>query len=92
MRGLVRGNRLVRLRVEISDQPGLLAVVASTIGAKGGNIVEVYHQRLFHDVPVKLADLDVVIETRNKAHVDEIVAALRDKGYKTRLLSDRAVE
>jgi threonine dehydratase len=92
MRGLVRGSRLVRLRVEISDQPGLLAAVASTIGAKGGNIVEVYHQRLFHDVPVKLADLDVIIETRNKAHVDEIVAALREKGYKTRLLSDRAVE
>ena len=90
MRGLVRGGRLVRLRVEISDQPGILAGVAATIGDKGGNIVEVYHQRLFHDVPVKLADLDVVIETRNKAHVEEIVAALQAKGYKTRLLSDSA--
>lgn len=91
MRGLVRAGRMVRLRVEISDQPGLLARVASVIGQKGGNIVEVYHQRLFQDVPVKLAELDVVIETRNPGHVGEILHALEAAGFRTRLLSESAL-
>jgi threonine dehydratase len=91
MRGLVRAGRMVRLRVEISDQPGLLARVASVIGQKGGNIVEVYHQRLFQDVPVKHAELDVVVETRNPAHVGEILRALEAAGFATRLLSATAV-
>jgi threonine dehydratase len=91
MRGLVRAGRMVRLRVEISDQPGLLARVASVIGQQGGNIVEVYHQRLFQDVPVKHAELDVVVETRNPAHVGEIRRALEAASFATRLLSATAV-
>ncbi len=87
MRGLVRSGRLVRVRVDISDQPGLLGKVANLIGAAGGNIVEVYHQRLFHDVPLKMAELDVVIETRDARHVDEILAALRAAGLPANLLS-----
>jgi threonine dehydratase len=87
MRGLVRDGRLVRLRIDITDQPGVLARVAGLIGRCGGNIVEVYHQRLFHDVPVKRAEVDAVIETRNREHVMEIVDALKDGGFATRILS-----
>ena len=92
MRGMVRGGRLVRLRAEITDSPGTLAKVANIIGQLGGNIVEIYHQRLFHDVPVKLADLDVVCETRDAAHVREIMAAMQAEGFKTSLLSNTALE
>jgi threonine dehydratase len=90
MRGLVREGRLIRIRVEISDAPGALAKVATLIGDRGGNIVEIYHQRLFQDVPVKLADLDVVLETRDRQHVDTILSALREAGFETRLLSSMA--
>jgi threonine dehydratase len=92
LRSLVRGGRMVRLRMEISDAPGVLAKIAGIIGDKGGNIVEIYHHRLFHDVPVKLAEVDAVIETRNPRHVGEIVNALRGAGFPTRLLSNTAVE
>jgi len=88
MRGLVRTGRLVRIRVDISDQPGLLGRVANLIGEAGGNIVEVYHQRVFHDVPLKMAELDVVIETRDARHVDAILSALRDAGLPANLLSN----
>lgn len=90
MRGLVREGRLIRIRVEISDAPGALAKVATLIGDRGGNIVEIYHQRLFQDVPVKLADLDVVLETRDRQHVETILSALREAGFETRLLSSMA--
>ena len=55
MRGLVRSGRLVRLRSELPDIPGVLSRVAGVIGGLGGNIVEVHHQRLFHDTSVKRA-------------------------------------
>jgi len=92
MRGMVRSGRLVRLRSEITDSPGTLAKVARIIGEAGGNIVEIFHQRLFHDVPVKLADLDVVVETRDMIHVREIMAQMDEAGFKTRLLSNSTIE
>ena len=92
MRGLVRDGRLVRLRIEISDEPGVLATVASVIGETGGNIVEVYHQRLFQDVPVKLAELDTVVETRNAEHVREIVSRFAALGLNARLLGTSAID
>ncbi|MBT6118986.1 MAG: threonine ammonia-lyase, partial [Rhodospirillaceae bacterium] len=54
----------------------------------GGNIVEVLHQRMFYDVPVKQAELDIVVETRDSDHAEEIMTALRQAGYPTRELSD----
>jgi threonine dehydratase len=87
MRSLVRGGRLVRLRAELPDLPGVLSRVAGVIGGLGGNIVEVHHQRLFHDTSVKRAELDVVVETQNRRHVETIIAALVDAGFPTRLLS-----
>lgn len=90
MRGLVRAGRLARLRIEISDAPGILAKVASLIGANGGNILEVYHQRLFQDVPVKYAELDAVVEATDTAHVQAMIDALRVAGYPTRQLGSVA--
>jgi threonine dehydratase len=87
MRGLVRGGRLVRLRAELPDMPGVLSRVAGVIGGLGGNIVEVHHQRLFHDTSVKRAELDVVVETQNRRHVDALIDALVAAGFATRLLS-----
>jgi threonine dehydratase len=86
MRGLVREGRLVRLRAELPDVPGALSRVAGIIGQHAGNIVEVHHQRLFHDTSVKRAELDVVIETQNRRHVEVLIAALNHAGFPTRLL------
>src|SRR6266852_2062430 len=90
MRGLVRSGRLVRLRSELPDMPGVLSRVAGVIGGLGGNIVEVHHQRLFHDTSVKRAELDVVVGTQNRRHVDTIIDALVAAGFPTQLLSASA--
>ncbi|MGF1639342.1 MAG: threonine ammonia-lyase [Rhodospirillales bacterium] len=87
LRGLSRDGRLVQLRVEIPDRPGTLAKVTGLIGEAGGNIVEVYHRRLFYDVPVKLAELDVLVETQSPSHVRTLIACLEGAGYATSLLS-----
>jgi len=92
LRGLVRGGQLVRLRIGITDAPGVLAQVSGLIGDCGGNIVEVYHQRMFYDVPVKSADVDVVVETMDTAHVDRIIEKLKESGYPTRRLNSSSAE
>ncbi len=89
MRGLTRDGRIARLRIEINDAPGMLAKVSGAIAAAGGNIIEIYHQRLFPDVPVMRADLDVLIETRGGDHLAAIEARLAAEGFASRRLGQR---
>ena len=77
---------MARLRVEITDAPGVLSKIAGLIGAQGSNIIEVYHQRLFYDVPVKQVEVDVVIETVDAGHVRGIMEKLEEAGFPVRLL------
>ncbi len=88
MRGLVYEGRIVRVRIGITDAPGALARVARLLGEAGANIVEVHHQRLFHDVPVKMAEIDVVLETRDRTHVQQLVAKLHEAGFPTELMTE----
>ena len=81
VRELERDSRIVSFRLTIPDQPGVLGVIATRLGALGANILEVDHRRLFLDVPAKGAKLDVTIETRDMAHAEEIMAALAADGY-----------
>jgi threonine dehydratase len=88
MRGMVRDGRMVTLRIQISDTPGVLGRLAKLVGDSGGNIIEIHHQRMFNDLPPKRADIDAVIETRNPEHYKEIVGVLEADGFPTRLLSN----
>lgn len=83
-RELVRAQRLVSLRIVGDDRPGLLSTVANVIGTAGANIIEVNHNRLALDVPAKGAEFDITIETRDAQHTQEVMDALREKGYPPR--------
>jgi threonine dehydratase len=83
-RELVRAERLVSLRIVGDDRPGLLSTVSLIVGNMGANIVEVAHNRLALDVPAKGAEFDIMIETRDAEHTQEIIAALREAGYPPR--------
>jgi len=76
LRGLLRDGRLLRLRMDIPDRPGVLADIAAKIGGSGGNIIEVSHQRLFASPSVQAAQLEVMVEARDPVHAAEIEAAL----------------
>ena len=87
-RNMASDGRLARLRIDISDEPGMLAAITASIGRCGGNIVEIYHQRLFYDVPAKLAKIDAVVETRGPDHVDEIIADLKAANFIVHQMDD----
>jgi len=79
-RGLARNGQLVRLRVETRDVPGQLARVSGLIGAAGGNIIEVHHQRAFSAQPLQTALVDFILQTRGRDHLAGIMHALKEAG------------
>ncbi len=81
-RGMVRSGRLARLRLDVRDVPGALADVTMLLGKLGANIDEVQHQRAFSSLSVERAQIEVVVQTRGVAHIDEILAAMRTHGYR----------
>lgn len=76
-----RAGRLSQLTLDLPDRPGQLAKVSAVVGNAGANILEVYHQRVFTDLPAKGAELHLVVETRDRAHRDSVVERLRGEGY-----------
>lgn len=84
LRGLSRDGRMARLRITLPDKPGALASISALIGDAGANIVEIVHQRLFYDLPVRYAEVDVALETRNRGHVDKLIGLLTEKGFPAR--------
>lgn len=86
LRALARSGRLVRLRIEVTDRPGVLAAVARAIGAARGNIIDVAHHRDLPGVALKSAVLEVSLETRDRQHADQIVQSLAADGFHVEVL------
>lgn len=84
-RELAREGRLTQLSIDIVDRPGQLATVSNLLAEAGANIIEVSHQRTFSDLPVKATLLQLVIETRDRAHLDDVLARLGAAGLRVRL-------
>ena len=87
-RNMARDGRIARLRIDITDEPGMLAGITDAISSCKANIIEIFHQRMFQDVPPKLAKIDAVIETRGGDHLDEIIKAIKEKGFSVTVLSE----
>jgi threonine dehydratase len=83
-RELAREGRLTQLVLDIVDRPGQLALVSNLLGEAGANIIEVSHQRTFSDLPAKAALLQIVIETRDRLHLEDVVARLTVAGFNPR--------
>lgn len=81
VRELEREDRIVSFRLTIPDQPGVLGQIATRLGQLGANILGVEHRRLFLDVPAKGAKLDVTVETRDRAHAEQIFRAFDGEGF-----------
>lgn len=85
LRGMMRDGRITRLTFEIDDRPGQLAEISRIIGERRANVIEVIHQRMMQSISLKQAELEVVIEARDRAHVDQITAALREAGFRVKV-------
>ena len=84
-RGMVRAGRLARLRVSARDVPGSLAQITHTVAQAGANIDEVHHQRAFSMQSVQNVDIEMVLQTRGPAHIEQVIAALRAAGFQAQI-------
>ena len=81
LRDLAREGRLARLRISLQDRPGALFKVMHEFDAHHVNILEIYHQRIFTDLPAKGLVTDIECEARDREQLEKLVAALRARGY-----------
>ena len=83
-RGMARAGRLARIRVAARDAPGVLARITTIVGELGANIDEVHHQRAFTALSAQNVEVELVLQTRNTAHVAEVVAGLNAAGFEAK--------
>ncbi len=80
-RGMVRAGRLARIRVAARDTPGVLARITALVAEAGANIDEVHHQRAFSTLSAQSVEVELVVQTRNPAHVADLVQRLQAAGF-----------
>ncbi|HYD25505.1 MAG TPA: threonine ammonia-lyase [Croceibacterium sp.] len=81
LRDLARSGRLARLRITLQDRPGALYKVMREFQEHNVNILEIYHQRIFTNLPAKGLVTDIECEARDREQIEKLVGALRARGY-----------
>ena len=86
-RGMVRSGRLARVVVNTRDVPGSLARVTALVAQAGANVQEIHHQRAFTLLAAQHVEVEMVLQTRDAAHVQELLALLEAQGMQARLMT-----
>ncbi len=81
-RGLMKSGRTTSLLIELVDKPGQLMNVSRIIAECGGNVTSVHHERNGDTESINGCYLRLTLETRNYDHVQQIVQALKNEGFK----------
>ena len=84
--GLVKSGRRIKLLTHLTDRPGELRCFVSYIEEYKANIVYVYHEHAGRNLPIGQTQVEMDLETRDHAHAEILVAALRRAGYRVELL------
>ncbi len=84
LRDLARTGRLARLRLHLRDQPGALYNVVKQFADHEVNIIEVYHQRVFTNLPAKGLITDIECEAKDREQLEALIKDLNKSGYDVR--------
>jgi len=86
LRDLARSGRLARVRLRLQDRPGALFRVFGIFAEQDANVLEIYHQRVFTNLPAKGLITDIECELRDAAHLQALITALAAGGYEVSLV------
>ncbi len=81
MRAMSRDGRLNRLRIAMRDTPGSLAAVTQIVSDVGANVIEMRHQREFGALSIKMTEMELVVETKDREHSNELTQRLKAAGF-----------
>lgn len=85
-RGMVRAGRLARVQVNARDVPGNLARITAIVADAGANIDEVHHQRAFTLLAAQNVAIELVLQTRGREHITQVIERLREADFEATLL------
>lgn len=86
LRDLARSGRLARLRIKLQDRPGALFKVMNEFNTHQVNIIEIYHQRVFTNLPAKGLITDIECEARDRTQLEGLIASLRAAAYEVTMV------
>ncbi|MGH9150272.1 MAG: ACT domain-containing protein, partial [Acidimicrobiales bacterium] len=66
----------------LGDRPGALAALATAVAKLGLNVLAVEHHRAGLRLDLDEVEVLLTLETRDPAHRDGVVAALRAAGFR----------
>jgi threonine dehydratase len=79
--GLSVAGRFLRIRAVVPDRPGGLSEVTAATADLGVNVVDVEHHRAGAAVGIQRVELLMTVETRDARHGEELLTALRRRGF-----------
>lgn len=83
--GMASAGRYQQFSVMLTDTPGQLAELLVDCAAAGANVLNVEHLRTAPEIPVDQVEVELILETRNQEHQDEVLVRLREHGYDVRV-------
>lgn len=89
-RGLAADGRLTRFVTTVSDRPGGLARLTSTLAQVGASVKDIFHDRAFATSDLSTVDVSCIIETSGPKHVKRLFDALERAGFDVQVQHGRA--
>jgi threonine dehydratase len=76
-----RVGRRLRVYTRVTDLPGALAGLLTTVADAGANLIDVGHVRQGVDLGVRETGVELTMETRGREHAARVLAELAEAGY-----------
>ena len=89
--GLIERERICTLSVLLPDKPGELTNVSKVIAEAQGNIIKLDHNQFVSINRNNAVELEITMETFGHDHKQAIMKALRDNGYKPKLIQPKMI-
>ena len=87
--GLTNQGRYLVIRTRLTDKPGALMDLLKVIADAHVNILVVSHHRESVEVAVAETGIELILETRDEAHAEQIVTLVRTRGTRSRACAER---
>ena len=84
--GLMKTGRKAVINMNVMDKPGNLSRMIELISRTGANIISVNHNRIQNAMLFNQCRVGVIIETNDAAHIEEVLAILKNNGYEPHLV------
>ena len=89
--GLIARERICTISVLLPDKPGELTNVSKVIAEAQGNIIQLEHNQFVSINRNSAVELDITMETFGHEHKVQILKALKDNGYKPKLVQSKRI-